>query len=109
MAIASATLKYFADECQSFTLFVSHYPSIFQEYENHPACSNNHLSFITHACNDQEEHHKEPIVFLYKVMKGIVGSSYGLNVARLAGIDDTIIVSASRKSKEFANNVKATK
>ena len=109
MAIASATLKYFADECGSFTLFVSHYPSIFKEYENHPVCSNNHMSFIAHASNHKEEHHKESIVFLYKVVKGIAGSSYGLNVARLAGIDDVVIGSASHKSKDFADNVKAIK
>ena len=112
MAIAYATLKYFSDECGSLTLFVSHYPSIFKEYENHSTCSNYHMSFIAHACDQEEqveEHHKKSIVFLYKVVEGIAGGSYGLNVARLAGIDCAVIGNASRNSKRFADNVKAIK
>ena len=107
-------MKFFAEETCAFTLFVSHYPSIFKEYENHRACSNHHMSFIANACQSKEEdnineNHKESIIFLYKVVEGIAEKSYGLNVARLAGIDGAIIQKAFQKSEQFSGNIKTLK
>ena len=40
----------------------------------------------------------DPITFLYKVVKGAASSSYGLNVARLVGLDSEIIEIARAKA-----------
>eukprot|EP00111_Clytia_hemisphaerica_P013567 TCONS_00039896-protein len=109
VAIASAALKYFLDEVQPFTLFVSHYPSVFKEFENHDACVNHHMSFIeandVGVVTDEESGVKkekvDSIVFLYKLANGVAGKSYGLNVSRLAGISEDIIQNAARKSSQF--------
>lgn len=41
------------------------------------------------------------IIFLYKLMDGAAGKSYGLNVAKLARLDQSILVNAAAKSKEL--------
>ena len=72
VAIASASLKYFLEEIQPFTLFVSHYPSVFKEFEKYDACANHHMSFIESNGDDDGENSEkkekvDSIVFLYKV------------------------------------------
>lgn len=39
------------------------------------------------------------ITFLYKLRRGIAPASFGLNVARMAGIDSAILREAARQSK----------
>lgn len=44
---------------------------------------------------------KEALVFLYALTPGKCPKSFGLNVARLAGIQPTIIEKAKLKSESF--------
>ena len=53
---------------------------------------------------------KRNVTFLYKAVEGAAGSSYGLNVARLVGLDDNLLDLASQKAqwmKNAATNTKA--
>ena len=43
------------------------------------------------------------VTFLYHLVNGAVARSYGLNVARLAGIPNEIINTAAAKSREMEN------
>lgn len=114
MAIACATLRYFIEDAKSFTLFVSHYP-IFKTFEqNYVTCSGYHMAFLTTSCDNQcdnessvtnDDGDETSIVFLYKLVKGLAGKSYGLNVARLARIKETIIARAAIKSQEMEKNL----
>lgn len=52
-----------------------------------------------------EEVQPEFITFLYQLTEGAAGRSYGLNVARLADIPDSILHSAARKSRELESMV----
>lgn len=47
----------------------------------------------------------EFITFLYQLTEGAAGRSYGLNVARLADIPDSILHTAARKARELENLV----
>ena len=47
----------------------------------------------------------EAIIFLYKLVEGAAKKSYGLNVARLAGMPETILTKASYKSSQMENEV----
>lgn len=49
----------------------------------------------------------EFITFLYQLIEGAAGRSYGLNVARLADIPDPILRTAARKARELENVVNA--
>lgn len=47
----------------------------------------------------------EFITFLYQLTEGAAGRSYGLNVARLADIPDTVLRTAARKARELESVV----
>ena len=47
---------------------------------------------------DRDDGHKD-ITFLYKVTPGLATRSYGLNVARLAGLPDNVVVDAGEQSR----------
>ena len=49
---------------------------------------------MLHKSNDE----KDRVMFMYKFVKGCSESSFGINVARLAGLPDTIITRAKAKS-----------
>ncbi|KAI7903334.1 muts domain V-domain-containing protein [Cokeromyces recurvatus] len=100
-AIAHAVLDHFVKEIRCVTLFVTHYPSLGKlfgdEFPNQ--VRNCYMDYI-------EEQNQEAgisnIVFLYKLANGIAMSSYGMNVARLAGIPLPII----KRAKEIAEKKK---
>lgn len=47
----------------------------------------------------------EFVTFLYQLTEGAAGRSYGLNVARLADIPDSILHTAARKAQELENTI----
>ncbi|XDV20237.1 hypothetical protein PO909_025594 [Leuciscus waleckii] len=53
------------------------------------------------STSDEEEMHPEFITFLYQLIEGAAARSYGLNVARLAEIPESILRTAAFKSKEL--------
>jgi DNA mismatch repair ATPase MutS len=51
------------------------------------------------------EDDRPSIIFLYQLVDGIADRSYGLNVARLAGINDDIIQEAELLSSQLERKV----
>ena len=47
------------------------------------------------------------VTFLYQLVKGAAARSYGLNVARLAGISEEILALAAAKSRQLENEISA--
>ncbi len=43
------------------------------------------------------------ILFLHKIVEGSASRSYGIHVARLAGVPDSLLLSAERKLEELEN------
>jgi len=41
------------------------------------------------------------VVFLYKLVKGLCPDSHGRNVAKLAGLPDSVVADAAAKSEEW--------
>ena len=81
LALAWSCIEYFAEKLPCRTFFATHYHelSALQYREN--------LGFYTMEIKEWEN----KIVFFYKIKQGIADHSYGLNVARLAGIPEEII------------------
>ena len=52
-----------------------------------------------------EDVQPEFITFLYQLTEGAAGRSYGLNVARLANIPETILHTAAKKARELEDTV----
>ncbi|KAK2837821.1 hypothetical protein Q5P01_015033 [Channa striata] len=111
IAIAYATLEYFIRDMKALTLFVTHYPPLCELEQVYPQqVTNYHMAFLLNepditSDTDGDEVQPEFITFLYQLTEGAAGRSYGLNVARLADIPDSILHTAARKSRELENTV----
>ncbi|MDU6743126.1 DNA mismatch repair protein MutS [Peptoniphilus harei] len=82
LAIANSIIEYIAENIKAKTLFATHYHELVHLEEKYDSVEN-----LTIAVDRQED----DIIFLRKIMKGFTNNSYGIDVAKLAGIDDRII------------------
>uniref|UniRef100_A0AAR2LEJ8 DNA mismatch repair protein MSH3 n=1 Tax=Pygocentrus nattereri TaxID=42514 RepID=A0AAR2LEJ8_PYGNA len=109
IAIAYATLEFFIRNVRCLTLFVTHYPPLCELEKLYPQhVGNYHMAFLLNepeTAADEEEVQPEFITFLYQLTEGAAGRSYGLNVARLASIPESILRTAAIKSKELEATV----
>jgi DNA mismatch repair protein MutS len=71
----------------AFTLFATHYFELTALADELPACANVHLDATEHG---------DSLVFLHTVREGPANQSYGLQVARLAGVPKMVIQDARR-------------
>ncbi len=94
LALAWACAGELANRLQAFTLFSTHYFELTALAEQLKSASNVHLSAVEHG-ND--------IVFLYNVKNGPANQSYGLQVARLAGVPDDVIENSRLKLYSLEN------
>ncbi|EJU05481.1 hypothetical protein DACRYDRAFT_74703 [Dacryopinax primogenitus] len=99
MAIASAVLTYLVQDIKTKTLFITHYPLLASELEKQfpTQIANNHMDFIE---EDKLDGTVE-INFLYKLTEGSARGSYGIECARLAGIPEAVLQSATIRSGEM--------
>jgi DNA mismatch repair protein MutS len=77
MSLAWAIAEYLHDDVQALTLFATHYHELTRLAEMLPGCRNQKATV--------EEMGGE-IVFLHRIEEGAESSSYGVHVARLAGL-----------------------
>lgn len=98
VAIAQAVLWDVVERLKSFTLFITHYQSLARMTKMWPGgeLKNVHMRFTEQDSGKEEG---KDITFLYEVGEGVAHRSYGLNVARLAGLPKSLIEEAGRQSK----------
>ncbi|KAK5100766.1 Mismatch repair protein msh3 [Exophiala xenobiotica] len=102
VAIAGAVLDWLVREKKCLTLFITHYQVLawmansFEEGE----LKNVHMRF------SEDTEGGDNVTFLYEVGEGIAYRSYGLNVARLAGLEGNVIDLARDKSSELEREMK---
>ena len=82
MALAQSIIEYIAKNIKAKTFFSTHYHELTDLEDTLPGLKNIHVSAY-------EEDGK--IIFLHKIKDGSVDKSYGIHVARLAGLPDTLI------------------
>jgi DNA mismatch repair protein MutS len=83
LALAGAIASHLHDKNRSFVLFATHYFELTAFPEKHNAAINVHVSAAEGAGRD--------IVFLHEVQPGPASKSYGVQVARLAGMPAAIV------------------
>ncbi|MCC5792281.1 MAG: DNA mismatch repair protein MutS [Legionellaceae bacterium] len=88
MALAYATCLSLAQDIGAYTLFATHYFELTQLPEQCSRIRNVHL---------QAHCEGERIIFLYQVLDGAASQSYGLEVARLAGIPQEVLAVARQQ------------
>ena len=82
LALASAIATQLHDKTRAFTLFATHYFELTQFPAQHHAAMNVHVS-AAEAGQD--------IVFLHEIQAGPASKSYGIQVARLAGMPTQVL------------------
>ena len=94
LSLAWACAIDLADRVQGFTLFATHYFELTVLPDSYPKAANVHLGVTEH--NDH-------IVFLHRVEEGPANRSYGLQVAKLAGIPAKVVSAAKIKLQQLEN------
>jgi len=96
VALAQAIASYLANKNQCLTLFSTHYFELTNLSNIHHCISNIHFSAVEH---------QNHIVFLHAIKSGVANQSYGVQVARLAGLPKQVIENAKHYLSENNKNV----
>ncbi|MEK7708115.1 MAG: DNA mismatch repair protein MutS, partial [Verrucomicrobiota bacterium] len=86
VSIAWAILEYLHDRVGAKTLFATHYHELIAVAERLPRAKN--------YCVAVEENSGAGVVFLHKIIEGGIDKSYGIEVAKLAGLPSEVITKA---------------
>lgn len=92
LALAWSVAHQLAEKIRAYTLFATHYFELTQLPVTWRQIANVHVEAVEH---------KDRIVFLHSVKDGPANQSYGLQVAALAGVPQTVIAAARRKLIEL--------
>jgi DNA mismatch repair protein MutS len=82
LALASAIATQLHDKTQAYTLFATHYFELTEFPASHHGAINVHVSAAESGRN---------IVFLHEIQPGPASKSYGIQVARLAGMPAAVL------------------
>ena len=97
LSLASAIAAYLHNKCQSFTLFATHYFELTEFPALHHHAVNVHLGASESSSG---------VVFLHEVQPGAASQSYGIQVAKLAGIPHSVLNQARQflQSLQLSDN-----
>jgi DNA mismatch repair protein MutS len=82
LALAGGIAAYLHNKTQAFTLFATHYFELTAFPAQHHSAVNVHVSAVESGSN---------IVFLHHIEPGPASKSYGISVARLAGVPSAVV------------------
>lgn len=98
VAIAQAVLAHMVADLKSLTLFITHYQTLARMEEQFDGeLKNVHMRFNEQKNTDGSG----DVTFLYEVGEGVAHRSYGLNVAKLAGLPKSLIETAAGESAKM--------
>ncbi len=92
LSLAWSILEHLHNTSHSRTLFATHYHELTKLSETLPSLS-------CHTMQVKEWENK--VIFLYTVMSGVAKGSYGIHVASLAGIPNSVLLRAKKILQEF--------
>jgi len=92
MALAWAVVEYIHDQVGARTFFTTHYRELAALEERLPYVRNYHVGAAERGGE---------LTFLYRLTRGSVDRSYGLNVARMAGMPRSVLRRAGQILKEL--------
>ena len=95
LSLAWASAAYLAEKIKSLTLFATHYFELTEFAQQQHGVVNIHL--------DAHEH-GDDIVFMHSVQEGAASKSFGIQVAKLAGIPNDVLNFARAKLKQLESN-----
>ena len=100
MALAAAIIEYIHDKVEAKTFFSTHYHELTDLDARLPHLRNVHVSAIEENGN---------VTFLHKIKEGSIDKSYGLHVAKLAKLPDSLLKRADEILKGYESTSKEEK
>ena len=100
LALASGIATYLHDKTQAYSLFATHYFELTEFAASHRAAVNVHVS-AAESGND--------VVFLHEIQAGPASKSYGIQVARLAGMPTVVLNHAKHALAALENDAQASR
>lgn len=92
MSIAAAVAEYIHSKIKAKTLFATHYHEITQLADKHPGMKN-----LNVLVKEEGDH----VTFLHRIVEGPADRSYGIQVAKLAGLPKEVV----QRAKEVYNTL----
>jgi DNA mismatch repair protein MutS len=90
LSLAWAILEDLAERVQARTLFSTHYHELVDAVSTRANVTAMRMEVV-----EQPSAQGDQIIFTYRFLEGAAGRSYGIHVARLAGIPDSVVKRAS--------------
>jgi DNA mismatch repair protein MutS len=95
MSLAWATIEHLIDKIKCKTLFATHYNELCQLDQKY-----NQLELNTFRVKEWEK----DLIFLHQLVPGVAKSSYGIQVAKMAGVPKEVIASAYKMLAKLEKN-----
>ena len=102
MAIAQAVLEYM-NNIRARTLFATHYHELTTLVGDTP----DKLQNVACLTIDVREHNND-IIFMHKIVSGVANRSYGIHVAKMAGMPESVVERASAVLGELESRAPTT-
>ena len=93
-AIAYSVIEFLSQQVGCLCLFSTHYHMLMEEFADNQLISMYHMSCVVDEAKDD-------VTFLYKFIPGTCPASFGMNVARLAGLPESVVSRAKQMSNQF--------
>jgi DNA mismatch repair protein MSH6 len=104
-ALASACVASLIENNKCLTLFATHYHSLLKEWQDEPSVWLGHMQCYVEGGVDEASEEAgdgdHNITFLYTLGEGSCPKSFGISVAKLAGLPDDVLSNAKQKSTAF--------
>ncbi|QCL70965.1 DNA mismatch repair protein MutS [Neisseria subflava] len=100
LALAHAIAEHLLQKNKSFSLFATHYFELTKLPEAHATAVNMHLSALEQG---------QDIVFLHHIEPGPASKSYGIAVAKLAGLPNRALKAAQKHLNDLENQAAANR
>jgi DNA mismatch repair protein MutS len=94
VSIAWSVARHLAEKVRAYTLFATHYFELTQLTQDYRTLANVHLDAVESGGH---------LTFLHSVEDGPASQSYGIQVAKLAGVPAAVVNAAKRKLTELEN------
>ena len=91
LALAGGIAAHLHDKARCFTLFATHYFELTEFPASHHAAVNVHVSAVEGGKGGGKGAGERGIVFLHQIEPGPASRSYGIQVARLAGVPGAVV------------------
>lgn len=102
LSLAWAILEDLADRVGARALFSTHYHELVDAVSTRPRVVPMRMEVI-----EQPSQNGEQIIFTHRFLQGAAGKSYGIHVARLAGVPESVITRAAEILKNLSTEGKA--